>query len=201
MLAAQKRWWTLIAGAISVSVLIASRFLIEGGPRPLRYATMSQMPAFSPTSDVMPTISALASRLPLPVASEIVGAIAIVLLLWTVCRRSLDLGMAGAAAAAGGLLMGHHALFADTVLLIPLAVLTIQRQSVPPWLKAWAALMLSPAPFLLAFAWQKPMVWQALIAPFVVTALWGASVSPPPVLGNNHHSSRNTRIPSKLPTS
>jgi hypothetical protein len=177
MLVAQRRWRTLIAGAISVLVLIAASFLIEGAQRPLRYAKMSQMPAFSPTSDVVPTISALTSRLPWPTAAEFAGAIAIVLLLWVVCRRNLDLGMAGAAAAACGLLVGHHALFADTVLLIPLAVLTIQGQNVPLWIRAWAALMLSPLPFLLATAWQKPLLWQALIPTFVVTAVWRTSTA------------------------
>jgi hypothetical protein len=177
-LAAQKRWRALIAGAIAVLALIASCFLIEGAQWPFRYAMMSQMPAFSAPPEVMPTISALASFFPWPTAAEIVGAAAIVLLLWSICRRMTDLSTAGAAAAACGLLVGHHALFADTALIIPLAVLTIQRQGIPLWLKCWALLILSPAPFLLAFIWQQPLVWQASITIFVVTALFIANEKP-----------------------
>jgi hypothetical protein len=182
MLVAQKRWKTLIAGAVSVLVLLALCFLIEGPQWPLRYAKMAQMAAFAPRSEVMPTISAIAARLPWPAAAEIAGAIAIMLLLWEVCRRMVDPGLAGAAAAACGLLVAHHALFADAVLLIPLAVLTLQRQNIPFWLKGWALLMLSPVPFLLAYAWEKPLVWQALIAPFVIAAvlaLWSSESSVP----------------------
>jgi hypothetical protein len=176
MLVAQKRWKVLIAGGISFLVLIASCFLIEGSQWPLRYAKMSQMAAFSPGSDVMPTISAMAARFPHPAATEIGGAIAILLLLAVVCQRIEDPGMAGAAAAACGLLVAHHALFADTALLIPLAVLTAQRADVPFWLKVWAIAMLSPVPFLLAYLWHNSLVWQGLISPFVVTAVLVASV-------------------------
>jgi hypothetical protein len=175
MLVAQKRWKILIAGAISVLLLIASCFLIEGPQWPLRYLKMSQMPEFSPTSEVMPTISALAARLPWPASTEIIGAAAVMLLLAVACRRMRDPGISGAAAAACGLIVAPHALFADTALLIPLAVLTVQRPSVPFWLKACAALMLSPVPFLLAYVWEDPLVWQALIVPFVITAVLVAS--------------------------
>jgi hypothetical protein len=171
MLAAQKRWTTIVAGAVSVSFLIALCFLIEGPQWPLRYWKMSQMAPFSPTPQVMPTIAGLVYRMPWPAAWEIVAAIAILLLLWTVCRRATDPGLAGAAAAACGLLVAHHALFADTALLIPLAVRTIQWPTTPFWLRGWAVIMLSPGPFLIATALNNSLVWQALIAPFIVTAM------------------------------
>jgi hypothetical protein len=171
MLVAQKRWTTLTAGAVSVAVLLASCFLIEGPQWPLQYAKMSQMAAFSPPPEVMPTLAALAVRLPWPVVTEILGAVAILLLLWAVCQRTSDPGLAGAAAAACGLLVAHHALFADTSLLIPLGVLTVQHQDTPFWLKGFAVLVLSPLPFLLAYSWHIPLVWQGLIVPFVVAAV------------------------------
>lgn len=173
MLAAQKRWRTLIAGAIAVLAWIASCFLIEGPEWPAKYAKLSQMSEFSPTLEVMPNIHALASRLPWPTGTEIICAAAIVLLLWAACRGSADLGMAGAAAAACGLLISHHALAADSALLIPLSVLTIQRQGVPLWLKAWALLMLTPAWVPLLLWWGKSLVWQMLILAFVVAAIIG----------------------------
>ena len=170
MLAAQKRWRTLIAGSIAGLALIASCFLIEGTEWPLRYAKISQMPAFSPAPERMPNLYGIASWLPRTAAAEIVGAAAIVVLLWAACRGSTNLGLAGAAAAACGLLLGRHAYAGDCALLIPLAVLTIQRQGAPSWLKVWAVLLLSPVPVLLLVS-QKPLLGQMLIAAFVVTTI------------------------------
>ena len=170
MLAAQKRWRTLTAGAIAVVAWVASCFLIEGSEWPLQYEKISQMPAFSPAPERMPNLYGIASWLPWTAATEIVGAVAITLLLWAACRSSTDVGTAGAAAAACGLLLGHHSYADDCTLLIPLSVLTIQRQGVPPWMKIWAVLLLSPAPVLLLVS-QRPLLGQMLIAGFVVTAI------------------------------
>jgi hypothetical protein len=170
MLAAQKRWRTLIAGAIAVLASIAACFLIEGPEWPRQYAKMLQMPTLSPAPERMPSLYGIASWLPWTAVTEIVCAIAIVLLLWMACRGNTDLGMAGAAAAACGLLLGHHAYAGDCALLIPLSVLTLQRQSAPPWLKIWAVVLLSPAPTLLLVS-QRPLLGQVLIAAFVVTAI------------------------------
>jgi len=178
MLAAQKRWRTLIAGALGVLALIALCFLIEGRDWPLQYLKMSQMPKFSPAPERMPNLHGIAFWLGWPAtAAEIAGAIAIVWLLWSACRGRTDLGMSGAAAVACGLLLGNHAYAGDCVLLIPLAVLTIQRQGVPRWLKGWAVLLLSPAPVLLLVS-QKPLLGQVLIAAFVVTAIIVAREKP-----------------------
>jgi hypothetical protein len=177
MLAAQKRWKTLIAGAIAGAAMIAACFLIEGPGWPHQYAQISQIPEFSPAPERMPSLYGIASWLPWTVAIEIVCAVGIVLLLWVACRGSNDLGMAGAAAAACGLLLGHHAYAGDCALLIPLSVLTLQRQSAPPWLKAWAVLLLSPAPTLLLVS-QRPLLGQILIAAFVVTAIIAGKAKP-----------------------
>jgi hypothetical protein len=101
---------------------------------------------------------------------EIAGAAAIVLLLWAACRGSADVGMVGAAAAACGLLLGHHAYAGDCALLMPLSVLTIQRPGAPLWLKVWAVLLLSSAPVLLLVL-DKPLLGQVSIAAFVVAAI------------------------------
>jgi hypothetical protein len=177
MLAAQKRWRTLIAGAIAVLASLAACFLIEGPAWPRQYAKMLQMPQLSPAPERMPSLYGIASWLPWTAAIEIVCAVAIVLLLWAACRSSTDLGMAGAAAAACGLLLGHHAYAGDCALLIPLSVLTLQRQGTPPWLKASAVLLLSPAPTLLLVS-QKPWLGQVLIAAFVVAAIVAGMAKP-----------------------
>ena len=170
MLAAQHRWRTLIAGAVAGLTLIASCFLIEGPGWPLQYARFSQMPGFSPASERMPNLHGIACWLPWTTALEIVSAVAVVFLLWAACRGRTDFGTAGAAAAACGLLLGHHAYAYDCLLLIPLSVLTIQRPGVPPWLKVWAAALLSPAPVLLLVS-ERPLPGQVLIVAFIVTAI------------------------------
>jgi hypothetical protein len=53
----------------------------------------------------------------------------------------------------------------------------MQRQGVPPWLRIWAILMLSPVPVLLLVS-QRPLLGQMLIAVFVVTALIVGTVKP-----------------------
>lgn len=170
LLVAQKRWKTLIAGAVAVVVWIASSFLIEGPSWPIRYAQILHMPALSPAAVRMPNLHGLASYLPWPQAAELAVAVAIVLLLWKACRGTVDLGTAGAAAAACGLLLGNHAYAGDCALLIPLAVLTLQRQGLPAWLEVWAILLLSSVPVVLLVA-QISLPGQALIVGFVVAAI------------------------------
>ena len=177
MLAAQKRWRTLIAGAIAVAALMACCFLIEGWDWPFQYAKISHMPEFSPAPQRMPTIYGIATWLPWPAAAEVAGAVAIVLLLWAACRAGADVGMAGAAAAACGLLLGHHAYAGDCALLIPLLVLTIERQGAPLWLKAWAVLLLSPVPVLLLVS-QRPLLGQVSVVAFVVAAMVAGRANP-----------------------
>lgn len=169
MLAAQKRWKTMIAGAGVVSALIASCFLIEGREWPLRYLEMSQMKGFPSVPVRMPDLYGLAAWLPWKTATVIICSCALVVLLWIAFRGVNDLGMAGAVAAAGGLVLSPHGLAYDCALLIPLAVLTVQRPDMPPWLKVWAVLLISPTPILL-LASQKPLLGQILIVAFVVAA-------------------------------
>jgi hypothetical protein len=170
MLAAQERWKALIAGAIATLAWLASCFLIEGRDWPRQYAAFSRMPSFSPAPARMPNLHGLVSWLPWPAAAGIVCSVAVLWLLWTVCRGSGDVGMAGAAAAACGLLLGYHSYAGDCTLLIPLSVLTIQRRDASRWLKGWAVLLLSPAPVLLLVS-PKPWLGQMLVVAFVVTAM------------------------------
>jgi hypothetical protein len=170
MLAAQRRWKTLGAGAAAFSLLLAACFLIEGANWPLRYIENSHMARFSPAAERMPNVYGLVSRQPWPPIAEIVLALAILLLLWVACRDTADLGFAGALAAACGLILGRHAYAQDLALLLPLSVILLQRPSVPPWLRAWAILMISPAPTLLLVS-NYPSLGQILIVAFVTCAL------------------------------
>jgi hypothetical protein len=177
MLVAQKRWKTLIGGAVAVAVWIACCFAVEGADWPLKYARISQVPELSPASVRMPNLHGLASWLPWPSAIEIVFAIAIVWLLWSFCRDTTELGMAGAAAAACGLLIGNHAYGGDCTLLIPLCILTLQREGVALWIKGLAIVLLTPLPVLLLIS-EKSFLGQGLIVAFVVTAILVARTKP-----------------------
>ena len=79
--------------------------------------------------------------------------------------------MVGAASAACGLLLSHHSYLGDCALLIPLSVLTIQRQQGPAWLRIWALLMLTPLAAML-IASGKPYLGQTLVVSFVAVAVW-----------------------------
>ncbi len=169
MLMAQKRWKTLIAGTAAVLVWLALSFMIEPDWLP-HYVKIVQMPEFSPGFDKMPNLHGIASWLPQAASIEVVLVIAVVLLLWMACRDNTDLGMAGAAAAAAGLLLANHSYSVDCVLLIPLALLTVQRQSGPMWITVWSLFLLSPMPVLLIVS-DKPLLGQLLVVAFVVTVI------------------------------
>jgi hypothetical protein len=177
MLVAQKRWRALLAGTTACLALIAGSFLIEGSAWPLQYAKFAQMSAFSRAPERMPNLHGIVSWLPWTTAIETVCTVAIVWLLWAACREGTDLGTAGAAAAACGLLLGYHGYAYDCVLLLPLSVLTIQRPGVPAWVKIWAALLLSPVPVLLLVS-QRPLPGQILIVAFAVTAVLYGKAKP-----------------------
>ena len=176
LLVAQKRWKTLIAGAIATTVLLAACFAIEGPRWPLAYWRMLHIEGFSQAAERMPNFHGIASWLPWTGAIQIALMIALASILWLRFRSTNDLGMAGAAAAAGGLLLSPHAYAYDLVLLIPLAVLTIQRPTAPRWLKGWAVLLLSPLPMLLLVS-PEPWLGQLLVAAFAVTAIIAGSAA------------------------
>jgi hypothetical protein len=173
MLVAQKRWKTLISGAAAALALFAAGFLIEGPGWVVQYAKMLRLPLIVGVPEHMASVWGLASWLPWPHAIELIGIAGILGMLWWECRGNRDLGMTGAAAAACGLVAGHHTYLYDCTLMIPLTVLTFRRQYVPSWLRFWALLMLTPIPVLLLIS-REPFLGQLLIVGFVVTATYSA---------------------------
>ena len=169
-LVAQKRWSTLVAGAAAGAAWIAASFAIEGPAWPRHYLAMITQPLFSPAPERMPNLRGIAHWLPWPAAGELILAAAVVVLVWSICRNSSNLGADGAIAAAAGLVLAHHGYANDCALLIPLLALTVQRPAVPRWLKIWAILLLTPAPTLLIVT-IKPFLGQFLIVGFVLAAL------------------------------
>jgi len=170
MLVAQKRWKTLIAGAVAGAVWLAVSFLIEGPNWVSGGLGMSRLPEFSPAANHMPTLFGLSVRLPWSTAVEIMAAVVVAALLWRFSRQTTGLGMAGAAAAASGLLLARHAYANDAALLIPLLVFSIQRVQTPAWLRSWALVLLSPVPVVL-LASAGAAAGQLLILAFVPIAL------------------------------
>jgi hypothetical protein len=170
LLIAQQRWRTLAAGAAAGAAWLAISFAVEGPEWPRHYVAMVTQPLFSPAPERMPNLRGIAHWLPWPAVVETILAIAVVVLLWLICRRSQSVGTAGAMAVAAGLVLAHHGYANDCALLIPLLALIIQRVTAPMWLKFWAIVLLTPAPTLL-IATNKPMAGQFLLVGIVLAAL------------------------------
>jgi hypothetical protein len=170
LLLAQKRWSALASACAAGAVLVAACFALEGWKWPAQYLALAQLPAFSPAVFRMPNLHGIAWWFPWPVAVEIGLSAGVAALLWMVCRRASNLGVAGAAVAAAGLLLAGHCYANDCALLAPMLVFTIQRDNLPRWLKVWAVLLLTPAPTLLLTT-SKPFTGQILLVGFVVAAL------------------------------
>ncbi len=180
LLLAQKRWSTIASACATGAALLASCFPIEGPAWPSRYLEILRRPEFSPATYRMPSLNGIANWFPWPLAIEVALTIAVIALLWMVCRRASDVGIAGAAATAGGLILAHHCYANDCALLIPLLALLTLRPEVPSWLKMTAMVLFTPAPVFLLTT-NKPFAGQILIVGFVICALVAtASLAPKP---------------------
>jgi hypothetical protein len=170
LMLAQKRWSALVSAFAAGAALVASCFLIEGARWPVGYLEILRRPEFSPATYKMPSLNGIANWFAWPVTIEIVLSIAVIGLLWAVCRHTADLGLTGAAAASAGLILAHHCYANDCALLIPLLVFIALRPEFPRWLKMAAVLLFTPAPVFLLTT-NKPFAGQILIVGFVVCAL------------------------------
>ena len=148
LLLAQKRWSTIATACATGGALLAACFLIEGPSWPAGYLETLRRPELSPAVYRMPSLGGVAYWFPWAVAVEIALAAAVVWLLWIVCRRTSDLGLASAAATAAGLILSHHCYANDCALLLPLLVFTILRPEFQRWLKMTAVVLFTPAPCL-----------------------------------------------------
>jgi len=168
-LVAQRRWQTLAAGGATVAALLAACFPIEGLAWPLRYWEIVRRPIFSVADGRMPNLRGIAYWLPVSGAIEAAAAAGLLILLWRVCRGTGEIGVAGAAAAACGLLLGHHGYANDCALLMPLAVVMASKPG-PVWIRGWATLLLTPVVTWLLIS-SQPVWGQALAVGFVFAAL------------------------------
>ncbi|MGO9263120.1 MAG: hypothetical protein ACLQU1_43605 [Bryobacteraceae bacterium] len=143
--------------------------MIEGPGWPRAYLEVIRKPIFSVADSRRPNLRGVAYWLPASAAIEIACAMLVVALLWNACRRRQSPGLAGAMAAASGLVLGHHAYANDCVLLIPLAVVAV-RSPAPRWLKIWGLLLVTPVLTLLLVS-REPYIGQALVVGFAIAAL------------------------------
>lgn len=143
MLLARKEWKAISAGVLSTAVLLSASFAVEGAKWPCLYLGVIELPGFSPSTNLMPDVYGLVARFPDALLWEILLSGAIAFLLWFACRRS-TVSVAGALAAAAGLLFAHHAYGYDCVLLLPLCVIVAQNHRLPQWIQLVAVFLLSP---------------------------------------------------------
>jgi len=169
-LIAQSRWKTLIAGALSIAALIAASFAIEGPGWPREYIRTVSLPDFSPGVRDMPNLNGLASWFAGAGWVEVGASLVCVWLLWLVSRRAPPTAFAGAATAACGLLLSHHAYVGDCLVLVPLSALVLQSSAFPLWLRGWAVIVATPL-LMFAVVSRTTYVGQAAAAGFVLAAM------------------------------
>jgi hypothetical protein len=177
LLLAQRRWTAFWSTAAAAAVWTAACFAIEGPGWPAQYMEGFRMPVFSPAAYRMLNLHGLAYWTRWPTAVELFLALGIVAIVWMICRGS-SLGVSGAAAVTGGLLLGGHAYANDAAMLIPLLGFALGCEITPAWLKFWGLLLLTPLPIMVLVT-DKPFNGQILIVGFAIAALvWELVHSP-----------------------
>ena len=160
-----KRLWRFGGGAVAGgSVLLALSFAAGGWQWPAQYAAILLRPTTTPNYQGMPNLRGLFSNLPYGIWLEAGAACLVLAAAWLAIRRS---GMTRGIAAVliSGLLLSHHAFFADAFLLAPAALLLLQSET-RTLLKALGVLLLCPLAYV-------PLVLQAppVFSPAAVSLL------------------------------
>jgi hypothetical protein len=168
LLIAQRRWSALLGGAVGTLLAIAVSFWVEGRDWLFRMLALAKLPEFDPAGDHMPNLRGLLTFFGAGLSVEICLGVAIVAAIWFL-SRSQPLPVMGALVLAGGLLLSHHAYFYDAVLLMPALFLPFQERALE-WMRNWALLLFTPAPYLLLLAGVGLIVHIAISGYTVVLA-------------------------------
>lgn len=164
-LLAGRHWRALLAAAVTGSFLLTVSFLrygpaawnafLDAMPRATRYLADGQ----APWAKMVTSYAALREwglSHDAAWSMQLLSAVAAVLAVVWVCRRSRRIELQGAAVAAAALLTTPYALFYDTAILAPLAGWL--------WLMGATAAWLAGERFLLAVLWFAPVLfWQVAV--------------------------------------
>jgi hypothetical protein len=150
LLIAQRRWSALLGGAVGIVLALAVSFGAEGRDWFSRMLALAKLPEFDPAGGHMPNLRGLLTFLGGGLSVEICFGVVIVAAIWFL-SRSQPLPVMGALVLAGGLLLSHHAYFYDAVLLLPALFLPFEEPALE-WMRNWALLLFTPAPYLLLLA-------------------------------------------------
>ena len=158
-----------MAAAAGGMAFVGSSFLMEGPLWPIKLVSMLGLAVSDRAPERMPNLRGLAWWMPGRNVVEVLLAAAVIAVAWRVCATCREPEIGGAVAGAAGLLLGHHAYLQDSLLLVPLLVLILDRPA-PAWLHAWTVAVISPAPYF-ALLSNRPYIAHLAIVGFVLAAM------------------------------
>jgi hypothetical protein len=147
LLIAQRRWSAMLGGTVGTVLAVAVSSYVEGRDWPFRLLALTKLPGFDPAGGHMPNLRGLLSSLGGGISVEICVGVVIAAAIWFL-SGSRPLPVVGALVLAGGLLLSHHAYFYDAVLLLPALFLPFHDPGLK-WMRNWALLLFTPAPYVL----------------------------------------------------
>ncbi len=167
LLVARRNWRAMAGGMAGGTFLLLASVAVEGPQWPLRFLALTQLPIFDPASERMPNLRGLLSAIHLGLGAEVALALVALGTTYYLCRR-VPLATGAALAVAVGLWVGHHSYSYDCLLLLPVLLLPFE-EPLPAPLREWAALLLTPVPYLLLLT-DSPG-WGALVVAGYTPAL------------------------------
>jgi hypothetical protein len=174
-LAANRRWRSIAGAVVGGLAILAVSFAAEGPSWPHRLLELTRRPGFDPAAWRMPNIAGLIAGIPFAGALEILLGMAVLVAVWRISRAA-DLATGMATALAAGLLVSHHSLIYDCVLLIP-ATIVVLEGSAPSALRSWALILFTPFPYLFLLADWLSLAGRVLTVGFALFVIvWLATV-------------------------
>ncbi|HEY1241849.1 MAG TPA: glycosyltransferase family 87 protein [Bryobacteraceae bacterium] len=169
-LIATRKWKTIGGGLGGGIAILAVSFAVEGIDWPKRF--LAAAPGLADAPLKMPNMRGLLALVGSGMRLEVALALLLAGAVWYLSRH-VDLTTAAALALAGGLAVSHHAYTYDAVLLLPLLLVTWERDG-RAWLRLWTLLLFTPIPYLLLLA-EKAWPAQLALMGYILVLL-GAEV-------------------------
>ena len=159
LLAARRNWRAMAGGMAGGALLLLVSTAVEGPQWLNRLLILARLSSFDPAGERMPNLRGLLSAVHLGMGVEVALALIALGATYYLCRR-VPLATGAALALAVGLWAGHHSYSYDCLLLLPVLLLPFE-EPLPMPLREWAALLLTPVPYLLLLT-DSPG-WGALV--------------------------------------